>query len=136
MLLSGIAASPPTTINSATSGSLVNLTGVASRNVGYVAGFLLVALAFSPKLTAVLLIIPAPVMGAYLLVLMGTYVVESIRTVGQGGIDHQKALIIGLSFSVGIALGTSGIIRELPWAEELRFLDNGLDWRAPSSPSP
>ena len=126
MLLSGIAASPPTTINSATSGSLVNLTGVASRNVGYVAGFLLVALAFSPKLTAVLLIIPAPVMGAYLLVLMGTYVVESIRTVGQGGIDHQKALIIGLSFSVGIALETSGIIRELPWAEELRFLDNGL----------
>ena len=126
VLLSGIAASPPTTINSATSGSLVNLTGVASRNVGYVAGFLLVALAFSPKLTAVLLIIPAPVMGAYLLVLMGTYLVESIRTVAQDGIDHQKALIIGLSFSVGIALETSGIIRELPWADELRFLDNGL----------
>ena len=126
VLLSGIAASPPTTINSATSGSLVNLTGVASRKVGYVAGALLVALAFSPKMTAALLIIPAPVMGAYLLVLMGTYVVESIRTVSQDGIDHRKALIIGLSFSVGIALETSGIIETLPWAEQLAFLDNGL----------
>ena len=74
VLLSGIADSPPTTINSATSGALVSLTGVASRNVGYIAGAMLVALAFSPKLTSTLLIIPAPVMGAYLLVVMGTYV--------------------------------------------------------------
>ena len=64
VLLSGIAGSPPTTINSATSGALVNLTGVASRNVGYIAGAMLVALAFSPKLTSTLLIIPAPVLGA------------------------------------------------------------------------
>ena len=55
VLLSGLAGSPPTTINSATSGSLVSLTGVASRKVGYVAGIMLIALAFSPKLTATLL---------------------------------------------------------------------------------
>ena len=125
-MLSGIAGSPPTTINSASSGALVSLTGVVSCNVGYAAAAMLVALAFSPKLTAALLTIPAPVMGAYLLVLMGTYVVEGIRTVVQDGIDHRKALIIGLSFSVGIALETSGIIEELPGSQWLRFLDNGL----------
>ena len=126
VLLSGIAGSPPTTINSATSGALVNLTGVASRNVGYIAGAMLVALAFSPKLTSTLLIIPAPVMGAYLLVVMGTYVVEGIRTVGQDGLDHKKALIVGLAFSVGVAMENSDIIPSLPGAEWLLFLDNGL----------
>ena len=126
VLFSGIAGSPPTTINSATSGALVSLTGVASRNVGYIAGAMLVALAFSPKLTATLLVIPAPVMGAYLLVVMGTYVVEGIRTVGQDGLDHKKALIVGLAFSVGVAMENSNIISTLPGENWLQFLDNGL----------
>ncbi len=126
VLLSGVAGSPPTTINSATSGSLVNLTGVASRRVGYIAGALLVALAFSPKLTAALLIIPAPVMGAYLLVVMGTYVVEGIRTVQQEGLDQKKALMVGLAFSFGVALENSDIISTLPAGDWLLFLDNGL----------
>ena len=126
VLLSGIAGSPPTTINSATSGALVSLTGVASRNVGYMAGAMLVTLAFSPKLTATLLIIPAPVMGAYLLVVMGTYVVEGIRTVGQDGLDHKKALTVGLAFSVGVAMENSDIISTLPGATWLLFLNNGL----------
>ena len=126
VLLSGIAGSPPTTINSATSGALVSMTGVASRNVGYIAGAMLVALAFSPKLTATLLIIPAPVMGVYLLAVMGTYVVEGIRTVGQDGLDHKKALIVGLAFSVGVAIENSDIIPGLPGATWLLSLDNGL----------
>ncbi len=126
VLLSGIAGSPPTTINSATSGSLVSLTGVANRNVGYAAGAMLAVLAFSPKLTAVLLMIPAPVMGAYLLVLMGTYVVEGIRTVSQDDLDHKKTLIMGLSFSLGMGLETSAIIGDLPGAAWIKFLDNGL----------
>ena len=126
VLLSGFAGSPPTTINSATSGSLVSLTGVASRNVGYIAGAMLIALAFSPKLTACLLIIPGPVMGAYLLVVMGTYIVEGIRTVGQEGLDQKKALIVGLAFSFGLALETSDIIAGLPGNVWLQFLDNGL----------
>ncbi len=126
VLLSGVAGSPPTTINSATSGSLVSLTGVANRRVGYMAGAILVALAFSPKLTAALLIIPAPVMGAYLLVVMGTYVVEGIRTVQQDGLDQKKALMVGLAFSFGVALENSDIIATLPAGDWLLFLDNGL----------
>ena len=84
------------------------------------------ALAFSPKLTAVLLIIPAPVMGAYLLVVMGTYVVEGIRTVQQEGLDQKKALMVGLAFSFGVALENSDIIATLTAGDWLLFLDNGL----------
>ena len=126
VLLSGLAGSPPTTINSAASGSLVSLTGVASRRVGYFAGAMLVALAFSPKLTAALLIIPAPVMGAYLIVVMGTYVVEGIRTVQQDGLDQKRALMVGLAFSLGVALDNSDFIANLPHGDWLQFLDNGL----------
>ena len=126
VLLSGLAGSPPTTVNSAASGALVSLTGVASRRVGYAAGIILVALAFSPKLTATLLIIPGPVMGAYLLFLMGTYMVEGIRTVWQDGLNHRRGLILGLALSVGIGLETSGLLAELPGAQWTAFLNNGL----------
>ena len=126
VLLSGVAGSPPTTVNSAASGALVSLTGVASRNVGYAAGVMLVALAFSPKVTAVLLTIPGPVMGAYLLFLMGTYIIEGIRTVWQEGLDHRRGLILGLSLSIGIGLETSGIPDGLPGSEWFGFLNNGL----------
>ena len=126
VLLSGLAGSPPTTVNSAASGALVSLTGVASRKVGYAAGVMLLALAFSPKVTAVLLIIPGPVMGAYLLFLMGAYIVEGIRTVWQEGLDHRRGLILGLSLSVGIGLEMTGVPGELPGAQWYGFLNNGL----------
>ena len=126
VLLSGMAGSPPTTVNSAASGALVSLTGVASRRVGYAADIILIALAFSPKLTAVLLSIPGPVMGAYLLFLMGTYIKEGIRTVWQEGLDHWRGLILGLSLSVGIALETSGLGTGLPGEQWVGFLGNGL----------
>ena len=126
VLLSGAAGSPPTTINSATSGALISLTGVASRRVGLAAGIMLVALAFSPKITAVLLSIPGPVMGAYLLYLMGTYIVEGIQTGWQEGLDRGRGLILGLSLSVGIGLETSGILDGLPGSQWFGFLNNGL----------
>ena len=87
---------------------------------------MLLALAFSPKVTAVLLIIPGPVMGAYLLFLMGAYIVEGIRTVWQEGLDHRRGLILGLSLSVGIGLEMTGVPGELPGAQWYGFLNNGL----------
>ena len=126
LLLSGAAGSPPTTVNSAASGALVSLTGVASRNVGYAAGVMLIALAFSPKLTALLLSIPGPVMGAYLLFLMGAYMVEGIRTVTREGLDQGRGMILGLALATGIGLETSGILNGLPGARWFGFLGNGL----------
>ena len=126
VFLSGVAGSPPTTVNSAASGALVNLTGVACRRVGLAGGIMLVALAFSPKITAALLIIPGPVMGAYLLFLMGTYIVEGIRTAWQEGLDEGRGLILGLSLSIGIGLETSNILDGLPGSQWYGFLNSGL----------
>ena len=90
ILLSGIAVTPPVIIYLPSSVSLINLTGVAARGVGYAIGGILFALAFLPKLTAVLLSVPSPVMGAFLLIIMGLLFVEGIRTVFQDGLESAE----------------------------------------------
>ena len=108
-LLSGIAGTLPTIIYLPSSIALINFTGVSARRVGYVLGAMLIALALLPKIVAVLLTIPRPVTGAILMIVMGLLFVEGIRTVLQDGFSQQKAIIVGLSLSIGIGLQTHNI---------------------------
>ena len=126
ILLSGVAGTPPTTVYSSTSVSLTSLTGVAARRVGYVIGALLLVLALFPKLTAVLLTIPSPVMGAYLLTAIGLLFVGGIRTVVQDGLDAQKALVVGIGFSVGAGVEQQTIFADLLGGTWGALLDNGM----------
>ncbi len=126
ILASGIAGTPPTTVYSSTSVSLVNLTGVASRRVGYVIGACLIVLALFPKLPAVLLTIPTPVMGAYLLLAIGLLFMEGVRTLVQAGLDYHKVIVVGTSFSLGAGIEQQTFFADLfnsPWAG---LLDNGM----------
>ena len=126
ILLSGIAGTPPTTVYSSTSVSLANLTGVASRRVGVVIGVGLVGLALLPKLPAVLLTIPSPVMGAYLLTAIGLLFVGGVATVIQGGLDAQKALVVGIAFSLGIGIEHETIFADVVGGTWGALLDNGM----------
>ena len=126
ILSAGIAGTPPTTVYSSTSVSLVNLTGVASRRVGYVIGACLVVLALFPKLPAVLLTIPSPVMGAYLLLAVGLLFMEGVRTLVQAGLDYHKIIVVGISFTLGAGIEQQTIFADLlggPWGG---LLDNGM----------
>ena len=126
ILMSGLAGTPPTTSYSSFTASLVNLTGVAARRVGYAMGGLLVALAFFPKVTGVLLAIPSPVMGAFLLIALGLFFVEGIQTLARAGLDPQKAIVAGLAFSVGLGMNHHNILEEIlgsPWGT---LLGNGM----------
>ena len=100
-LLSGLAAIVPTqTI--AVSAPTIELTGVAARRVGIAAGGVLVALAFLPKVLAMILAIPSPVIVAYLTVVLAMTFVRGMTEVVQGGIDHRKGMICGVAFWVGV----------------------------------
>ena len=125
-LLSGIAGTLPTTIYSSPSVSLINLTGVAARSVGYAIGAILLGLAFFPKVTAILLTIPSPVMGTYLMVLMGSLFVEGVRTVAQDGLDHRKALVVGVAFSIGVGLENQHFFADLLGETWGGSLDRGM----------
>ena len=126
VLAAGLVGVPPTTIMSSASTVLVGLTGVAYRRVGYLIGGFLVALAFLPKLMAFLLTVPSPVVGAYLLVLMGMLFLEGMRTVLRDRLDHRKALVVALALSIGIGLEGRTIFRNLLGETWGASLDSGM----------
>ena len=57
-LLSGIAGTPPAGAYEGATVPIVSFTGVAVRSAGYAMGAILIALAFLPKVSALLLAIP------------------------------------------------------------------------------
>lgn len=126
ILSAGIFGIPPTSVYSGTSVSLISFTGVAARRIGFVIGGTLLALAFLPKLTAFLLTLPSPVVAAYLMVTVALLFVSGIRTVVQDGLDSQKALVVGLAFSLGVGLDNQTIFTDLLGHKWGLLFDNGM----------
>ena len=125
-LLSGLAGTLPTMGYTAVNTSLVSLTGVAARTVGFAVALILVGLALLPKLAALLLAIPAPVVGAYFIVLMAMLFVAGARTALQGGFDARNATIVGLAFWLGVGAQNQAIFADrLHGAWEV-LLGNGM----------
>ena len=125
-LLSGILGTLPNTTYS-TSISLAEVTGIAARRVGVVIGVIFVAVAFFPKLTAILIAIPAPVAAAYITVLIGMLFVQGMKIVIQDGVDHRKAVVVGLSFWIGAGFQNQWIFPDLLGEGSLAvLLGNGM----------
>ena len=111
-LLSGLAGTLPNTTYS-TSISLAEVTGIAARRVGVAIGVIFLAVAFLPKFTALLIAIPSAVAGAYLVLLVGILFVQGMKIVIQEGVDHRKAVVVGLSFWIGTAFQNGWIFPDL-----------------------
>ena len=111
-LLSGITGTLPNTTYS-TSISLTEVTGIGARRVGVVIGVIFVAVAFLPKFTALLIAIPAPVAAAYIIVLIGMLFVQGMKIVIQDGVDHRKAVVVGLAFWTGTGFQNAWIFPDL-----------------------
>ena len=125
-LLSGIAGTAPVTSYSSISVALINITGVASRSTGYAIGALMVVLAMLPKLIALLLAIPGPVMCAFVMILLGLIFMEGARTVVQDGLDYRKALAAGVAVLAGVAVGNSSVFTDLLGDSWGRLLGSGI----------
>ena len=100
-LLSGLVGTVPNTTYSS-SVAITELTGVAARGVGVCIGAVFVAAAFLPKVSALLLAIPNPVVAAYVTVLLALLFVLGMRIVVQDGVDYRKATVAGVAFWVGV----------------------------------
>ena len=111
-LLSGITGTLPNTTYS-TSISLAEVTGIGARRVGVVIGVIFVAVAFLPKFTALLIAVPAPVAAAYIIVLIGMLFVQGMKIVTQDGVDHRKAVVVGLAFWIGTGFQNAWIFPDL-----------------------
>ena len=109
--LSGIAGTLPNTTYSS-SISLAEVTGIAARRVGVIIGAIFVAVAFFPKVAALLIAIPAPVAAAYITVFLALLFVQGMKIVIQDGVDHRKAVVAGLAFWIGVGFQNQWIFAE------------------------
>lgn len=107
-LLSGLAGTLPNTTYSS-SISLAEVTGVASRRVGIIIGVAIAAVAFFPKVAALLIAIPAPVAAAYIIALLALLFVQGLRIVVRDGVDHRKAIVVGTAFWLGVGFQNHAI---------------------------
>ena len=111
-LLSGITGTLPNTTYSS-SISLAEVTGIGARRVGVIIGAIFLALAFFPKVAALLIAIPAPVAAAYITVLLGLLFVQGMKIVIQDGVDHRKAAVAGLAFWIGVGFQNQWVFADL-----------------------
>ena len=126
MFLSGLAGTLPPMSNSSYSLSLFNLTGVAARRVGIGVAVVTVVLAFFSKFTALLMSIPGPVMGAFLMLAMGILFVSGLQTIMREGIDPRRVLVVALASSLGLGLSGHPVMGDLFGDELGGLLGSGV----------
>lgn len=124
-VLAGLAGTIPNGARTTTV-TLTQLTGVGARSVGIVLGLGLAAMAFFPKLLALVLAVPGPVLAGYVLVMIASLFTLGITTVAQDGLDHRKALIVGFSFWFGFGCQFDLIFPEYLSGFAGGLLDSGL----------
>ncbi len=110
----------------ASSSARVLLTGVAARRVGVYAGLILITVAFSPKLIAVVVAIPRPVLVAYIFFMLALLFVQGMRTVSRDGIDARKAAVVGVSLWIGIGFQNQAILPDLLTGTLGSLLSSGM----------
>ena len=124
-LLSGIAGTVPNTTYSS-SISIVTITGIAARRVGIYTGLFFILLVFSPKIVALLLAIPNVVAAAYTMVLIALIFVEGFRIVMRDGMDPRKAMVVGVSFWMGVGFENKVIFPDLLTGPLGALFGNGM----------
>jgi xanthine/uracil permease len=95
---------PTTTYSSSI--SVLGMTGIMSRRVGYWAGLILFAVALSPQLVAFIVHFPAPVAAGYLLFIVVLIFNNGVRMATEGGLDAQEGIIVFTGFWTGVTLQT------------------------------
>ncbi len=124
-LIAGLAATLPNTTYS-TGISITEMTGVSARRVGIYGGLILIVLAFSPKISALLQSIPGPVAGVYIMFLLVLLFIHGLRLVTENGLSQEDGFIVGLAFWLGTGFQNRLIFPELmpDWAHAI--FDNGM----------
>lgn len=102
-ILSGVLGGTAICLSSSNIG-LAFATGVTARIVALVAGALLIAAAFVPKLIALVLVMPDPVLGGILAYVASYFVVVGADLALSRMLSQRRMLVIGLSVTAGLAV--------------------------------
>ncbi|MEG0038250.1 MULTISPECIES: nucleobase:cation symporter-2 family protein [Bacteroides] len=102
-LLAGVFNSFPNSIFAQNNG-IIQLTGVASRYVGYYIAAMLVLLGLFPIVGAVFSLMPDPVLGGATLLMFGTVAAAGIRIISSQNIGRKETLVLAVSLSLGLGV--------------------------------
>ena len=102
-LLAGVFNSFPNSIFAQNNG-MIQLTGVASRYVGFFIAGMLVLLGLFPIVGLIFSLMPEPVLGGATLLMFGTVAAAGIRIIASQKINRKATLVIAISFSFGLSV--------------------------------
>ena len=105
---------------------VIQLTGVASRYVGFVVALMLIVLGLFPAVSGFVQHIPEPVLGGATLVMFGTIAASGVRIVSREPLNRRGILIIALSLAVGLGVSQQPLILQFApeWLKNL--LSSGI----------
>jgi NCS2 family nucleobase:cation symporter-2/xanthine permease XanP len=113
-ILAGIFNALPNTTFSQNNG-VIQLTGVASRQVGYAVAGILILLGLSPKVGALVSAMPGPVLGGATLVLFGMVAAGGIRILSLQPLTGRDSTVLATSLGVGLAIDSHpALLSQLP----------------------
>lgn len=102
-VIAGVFNSFPNSIFAQNNG-LIQLTGVASRYVGYYIAALLVILSAFPFVGGIFSIMPEPVLGGATLLMFGTVAASGVRIIASQNINRKAILVLAVSFACGLGV--------------------------------
>lgn len=113
-LIAGVFSSFPNSIFAQNNG-IIQLTGVASRYVGYFIAAMLILLGLFPVVGIAFSLMPSPVLGGATLLMFGTVAAAGVRIVASQPIDRKAILVLAtsLAFGMGVEL-MPGILGNMP----------------------
>ncbi|KHN89768.1 xanthine permease XanP [Pectobacterium actinidiae] len=105
---------------------VIQLTGVASRYVGFVVSLMLIALGLFPAVSGFVQHIPEPVLGGATIVMFGTIAASGVRIVSREPLNRRAIMIIALSLAVGLGVSQQPLILQFApdWIKTL--LSSGI----------
>jgi xanthine permease XanP len=89
---------------SASNVAMSSASGATSRRIGFMAGGLFIVLAFSPKISSLLSIMPSPVMGAILVFVTCFMIMSGLQIILGSEASQRKAFVIGVPLIFGLSL--------------------------------
>ena len=94
---------------------MIQLTGVASRYVGYFIAGMLILLGLFPAVGLIFSLMPEPVLGGATLLMFGTVAAAGVRIIASQNINRKATLVIAISFSMGLSVElVPEILTQLP----------------------
>ncbi|KER04280.1 xanthine/uracil permease [Photorhabdus temperata subsp. temperata Meg1] len=105
---------------------VIQLTGVASRHVGYAVALMLILLGLFPAVAGFVQQIPEPVLGGATIVMFGTIAASGVRIVSREALNRRAIMIIALSLAVGMGVSQQPLILQFApdWLKTL--LSSGI----------